>query len=229
MKLYLFIKVLFVHVAIIISIFSLFKLNSCTELKEENITRVKLVPLPNQKPEKDDHTTVVPASRPAAKKSPKQNHSYRSPETIRNTGFIKNNPRNKKQNEPKKTTVRNKIDISKIRNELKENFNEINHQNIQHNRGEIEPEYFQLVIDHLYQLWDQPGRSEIGNKHLEVKVEFQISRDGTIRDKKIITPSKIPAMDNSVIKLLRSIKKFPPFPGSLKKTMLTKVITLELT
>ncbi len=230
MKIHLSIKVLCVHIGFIISIFCLLKFKSCDELKEENITHVKLVSFPNRKPKHNlqSATAQKPQTRtPKTKKS--SNNSYRSPEAIRNSGFIKLNPPDTSLAKPEDKDVANKINISRIKHELEANFDKIQRQNIDFNTQNIEPEYFQLIINHLYELWDQPSRSEIGNKHLEVKVEFLIINDGSISRKKMITPSTIPAMDNSINKLLGSIKKFPPFPKSLKKNKLTTIITLELT
>jgi len=85
--------------------------------------------------------------------------------------------------------------------------------------------YENNVGAYLYQLWDTPDKSLLGNKRPEVKVELSIAANGRLVHAKILKPSGIAAMDESIQELLKKIKYLPAPNGGAKKITLILEVT----
>ncbi len=84
--------------------------------------------------------------------------------------------------------------------------------------------YENSVGAYLYQLWDTPDKSVLGNRRPEVKIMLNIAADGRLLNAKILKSSGVAAMDKSVKKLLRKIKYLPASgSGSRKITLILEV------
>jgi TonB family protein len=85
--------------------------------------------------------------------------------------------------------------------------------------------YENSVGAYLYQLWETPDKSILGNKRPEVKVLLNIAANGQLLDAKILKPSGLAAMDKSIQKLLQKVKYLPvPSGGARKITLILEVV-----
>ena len=85
--------------------------------------------------------------------------------------------------------------------------------------------YENSVGAYLYQHWKTPDKSVLGNKRPEVKISLFIAASGRLLNAKILSTSGIAAMDDSVKKLLNSLKYLPaPNGGSRRITLILEVI-----
>lgn len=123
---------------------------------------------------------------------------------------------------PKKTKPRIKaIDKQKLINSLKQKNVKIRSNQ---NTG-ITQSYESNVGAYLYQLWNTPDKSVLGNKHPEVKIQLNIAANGQLVYAKILKPSGVTAMDKSVQELLKKVKYLPkPSGGAKKITLILEVI-----
>ena len=124
---------------------------------------------------------------------------------------------------PKKTTPQVKpIDRQKLLTALKQKYTKIR-SNIK-NTGAAQS-YENSVGAYLYQLWDTPDKSVLGNKRPEVKIKLNIAANGQLLYAKILKPSGVTAMDKSVQELLKKVKYLPvPTGGSKEVTLILEVI-----
>ena len=119
---------------------------------------------------------------------------------------------------PKKTTPRVKpIDKQKLLTALKQKHTQIR-SNIK-NTGAAQS-YENSIGAYLYQLWDTPDKSILGNKRPEVKIQLNIAANGQLVYAKILTPSGVTAMDKSVQELLKKVKYLPVPSGGARKVIL---------
>jgi len=228
-KIKLIVKVSLSHLIVIFSLFCIIKLQSCHQNVREYVTQVKLVSYPAPQKSASNSNVPVKTAIRKAHKSVKKVMTYRSPEAIRASGFMKLEKAKTVNNVKSRKKQVKKIDITSIQQDLNMNLdvNDLNH--IGSDLKTIENDYQKYIIDLLYKSWDQPSRSEVGNDNPIVEIIIKIQRNGSITEKKIISPSQIPAMDTSIEKLLDAIIKFPPFPDTMNKDSITKNIVLELT
>jgi len=112
------------------------------------------------------------------------------------------------------------IDKQKLLNSLKYTKRSSNIKN-----KSISQSYENNVGAYLYQLWDTPDKSLLGNKRPEVKLELSIAANGRLVYAKILKPSGIAAMDESILKLLKKIKYLPAPNGGAKKITLILEVT----
>ena len=124
---------------------------------------------------------------------------------------------------PKKTTPQVKpIDKQKLLTALKQKYTKIR-SNIK-NTGAAQS-YENSVGAYLYQLWDTPDKSVLGNKRPEVKIKLNIAANGQLLYAKILKPSGVTAMDKSVQELLKKVKYLPvPSGGSKEVILILEVI-----
>ena len=124
---------------------------------------------------------------------------------------------------PVKTRPRIKpMDKQKLLNYLKQNRVKIRSNT--KNTG-IAQSYENSVGAYLYQLWDTPDKSILGNKRPEVKIQLNIAANGQLLNARILKPSGVAAMDKSVQKLLQKLKYLPvPSNGAQKITLILEVI-----
>jgi TonB family protein len=84
--------------------------------------------------------------------------------------------------------------------------------------------YYETVSVYLYDLWKQPGKSELKGLKPTVTVHVSIDASGNIKSGRIVKKSNNFPMDSSVEELLSKLKKLPPPPqGALELD-----ITLEI-
>ena len=89
----------------------------------------------------------------------------------------------------------------------------------------VSQNYENSVGAYLYQLWDTPDKSVLGNKRPEVKVQLHIAANGKLLSSKILKSSGIAAMDKSIEKLLKKIEYLPAPKGGAKKITLFLEVT----
>lgn len=85
--------------------------------------------------------------------------------------------------------------------------------------------YENSVGSYLYQLWDTPDKSALGTKRPEVKIELNIAANGQLLNAKILNPSGIAAMDESIQKLLKKVKYLPASGRGARKITLILEVT----
>jgi TonB family protein len=188
------------------------------------------------KPERPKSITVSLYTPPETSSAPP---AYIPPEKQISKKRIKEKPKKKKKKwkaakkikvskdlvyiKPKKIRPRIKtMDKKKLLTSLKQKRVKIS-SNIK-NTG-LSQSYENSVGSYLYQLWDTPDKSILGNKRPEVKVQLNIAANGQLLGAKILKPSGVAAMDKSVEELLQKIKYLPaPNGGARKITLILEVI-----
>lgn len=75
----------------------------------------------------------------------------------------------------------------------------------------------------LHDAWNQPSRAEVGRGNPKVGVSITLRSDGTVTAFQITRPSGHAAMDSSVERLLRELRKLPP-PAAFGITGAVKTI-----
>ena len=244
----LFFKVALGHSLLLIVGFFLFQVRSCRQNKTQ-IVKAKLIslPVPNQpaatpqevvdsrkntikKP--DALPAVEPKSRSLAKRKIGKTTSrkpvkYRTPEQIRRSKLTPAKSGVSAEATSRTQPSEERIDTSNFHERLAKKLNE----NRASNSYELawEHEYYQLVINELYRLWQQPTKTEVGDPFLAVKIMLKIDDSGRVTGKRVIKASGNPAMDNSVNRLLSQLSRFPPFPEKSNVNAITKTVVLKLT
>jgi hypothetical protein len=220
------IKVAMGHVAALALMFAMLQTGSCRTEKTQ-LTKVRLVSLPQPQ----DSPVGATDLREKLDSSPKRMTRevvYRTPEQIRQRGFIKTKKRSKSV--AKSVFIRKKYTFTELKNRLVQVSNSAIGSNVDISISETENNYVELITRHIYRLWDQPGRTEIhGDQRPIVKIRLRIEKSGIITIKRIITESKSSAMNNSVVRLIKDLKRFPPFPAEIDKRSIDKSVILELT
>jgi TonB family protein len=124
---------------------------------------------------------------------------------------------------PKKTAPQVKpIDKQKLLTAIKQKYTKI--------RSDIQSSgaaqnYENSVGAYLYQLWDTPDKSILGDKRPEVKIKLNIAANGQLLYAKILKPSGVTAMDKSVQELLKKVKYLPvPENGPREVILILEVI-----
>ncbi len=87
-------------------------------------------------------------------------------------------------------------------------------------------DYSQWVGQFLKEQWEPPSRLQLGGREPEVTVTLYLAPSGQIISWKMVKPSGVSIMDNSVERLLRYVRKIPyPPPKGLSEITLIMVIT----
>ena len=86
--------------------------------------------------------------------------------------------------------------------------------------------FMAAVITVLTDQWMQPTRVEIGDEEPTVTTSITVRADGTVTAFQLTKPSGVAAMDDSVERLLRKVRKLPPLG---QYGLLQSVLTIEVT
>ena len=62
----------------------------------------------------------------------------------------------------------------------------------------------------------------------QVSIQFEILRDGTVRDVRVVSASGVPALDRSALRAVSEASPLPPFPASFRIPSTTAIIEFEL-
>jgi protein TonB len=62
----------------------------------------------------------------------------------------------------------------------------------------------------------------------KVSIQFDILRDGTVRDVRVVSASGVPALDRSALRAVSEASPLPPFPASSRIPSTTAIIEFEL-
>ncbi len=95
--------------------------------------------------------------------------------------------------------------------------------------GGTRSDYDAILSSSLYRLWQQPSRSEVQNRDLEVIIRLSIQRDGRVTAKAVTKSSGHGAMDASVRRMLQELHELPPFPATLRVENLNVDVRMRLT
>jgi TonB family protein len=83
--------------------------------------------------------------------------------------------------------------------------------------------YYGTIQGILYQAWQQPP----GIAGLQTTVSIRIAKNGSITDRKQLKGSGSQAMDESVMRALRSVSSLPKLPDTIDRAFLDVTITFE--
>lgn len=94
--------------------------------------------------------------------------------------------------------------------------------------GDIEFAWYRSsVTAALYSHWQRPILTSI-REPLEVTVEFDILRDGTVRGVRIAGPSGVPSMDRSALRAVSEASPLPPLPSKWREPSLPAAFVFRL-
>lgn len=120
------------------------------------------------------------------------------------------------------------ISAEDLQKELNKKFQKYKFKpkNTQGNRppGNISQNYFDQVSAVIYQTWQQPGKSEIGNRLPTVDVDITVDGNGRVTKARISRKSGIAPMDISAARLLKNLRTLPRPPNG----RMTFTVTLEI-
>ena len=86
-----------------------------------------------------------------------------------------------------------------------------------------DPEYGQRVGKYLESRWSEPPRSLLGDRYPEVLIEIAIASDGGVTSARILRPSGVKAMDDSVASMLAALDRVPrPRGGAVSLQILMR-------
>jgi TonB family protein len=77
--------------------------------------------------------------------------------------------------------------------------------------GPFAVHYYDAVGAFLYEVWKQPSRAEVNEGRPVVTVSLKVLADGNVTQKRVLQPSGVMAMDNSVARVLEELRQLPPF------------------
>ena len=218
-------RVVVAHVIFLVLVYGILHLSHDDKRVVREFAKVKIVSVADPK-------QVDTNRKPASSISRNSNtvvstkKTYRTPAEIRNSGLISANSSTKLE-QRSKYKIEKKRRLTKFREKIRSEISSYHETDFPSDR--VEDDYFQLIVSHIYQLWDQPSKTEVGEVNPIVEIKVEVQKSGQITVKQIVSRSKIPAMDNSVSRLLKELRYFPPFPSHLKKESINKRIILELT
>lgn len=72
--------------------------------------------------------------------------------------------------------------------------------------------YLVIVREKISQAWEIPQGMVARGRRIEATVQFRIMRDGTIAESTIEVPSGQPVYDQSALRAVSLVRKFPPLP-----------------
>lgn len=87
--------------------------------------------------------------------------------------------------------------------------------------------YRAAVANALYGSWRRPVLSGIVEP-LEVRVAFEIMRDGTVRGLRVEEPSGVPVLDRSALRAVADAAPLPALPSTLREPYLPATIVFRL-
>lgn len=80
-------------------------------------------------------------------------------------------------------------------------------------KDEFDMRYGIRVGDYLKYRWTQPPRSLLGDRLPEVLIQLSIAADGRVTDARVLKPSGVKAMDESVERMLAALDRVPTPPN----------------
>jgi protein TonB len=94
--------------------------------------------------------------------------------------------------------------------------------------GQMEHAWYRdSVVAALQTAWARPVL-ESGAQNWEVTVAFEIERDGSARNPRVVTPSGVPSLDRSALRAVADASPFPPLPASWREPAVTAQIVFRL-
>jgi TonB family protein len=93
---------------------------------------------------------------------------------------------------------------------------------------EVSEQYLGRVRAQLYETWNEPHRTMIGDQPLRVTVTLTIRADGSIATRRIVKRSNNDMMNQSVEACLRILSDLPPIPAELRKAAIDINIVMQL-
>ena len=94
--------------------------------------------------------------------------------------------------------------------------------------GEMEHAWYRdSVVAALQSRWIRPVL-ERGEQDWQVTVAFEITRDGTARNPRVVVPSGVPSLDRSALRAIADASPFPPLPSSWREPAVTAQIVFRL-
>ncbi|MBN2641211.1 MAG: TonB family protein [Victivallales bacterium] len=85
--------------------------------------------------------------------------------------------------------------------------------------------YAQRIGAYLRPQWNQPAREDVGGRQPEVAIKINVSASGNVISAVITRPSGIAAMDNSVKRLLNSLRRVPAPPSGIRSVELIMALS----
>ena len=80
-------------------------------------------------------------------------------------------------------------------------------------KDEFDMRYGIRVGNYLKYRWTQPPRSLLGDRLPEVLIQLSIAADGRVTDARVLKPSGVKAMDESIKRLLANLDRVPTPPN----------------
>ena len=122
------------------------------------------------------------------------------------------------------------VDTDALHRQLLEDFAELNAEppDRQAVAVEISEQYLGRVRAQLYEAWNEPHRTMIGDQPLRVTVALTIRADGSIATGRIVRRSNNDMMNQSVEACLRNLSDLPPIPAELRKATIDINIVMQL-
>ena len=94
--------------------------------------------------------------------------------------------------------------------------------------GDVEFAWYRSsVTAALYSQWQRPILTAI-REPLEVRIEFEILRDGTVRGLRVAGSSGVPSMDRSALRAVSDASPLPPLPSTWREASLPAVFVFRL-
>ncbi len=94
--------------------------------------------------------------------------------------------------------------------------------------GDVEFAWYRSsVTAALYSHWQRPILTSIAEP-LEVRIEFEILRDGTVRGVRVSERSGVPSMDRSALRAVSDASPLPPLPSKWREPSLPAAFVFRL-
>ncbi|MDP7399926.1 MAG: TonB C-terminal domain-containing protein [Lentisphaeria bacterium] len=178
---------------------------------------------PPPAPEPPVEPPTAHAELPPAKPVPK---SYNSAEEIRQRARL-NKPVQPRSEPPPAEPA---VDTDALHRQLLEELSELNAEppDRQAVAVGISEQYLGRVRAQLYETWNEPHRTMVGDRPLRVTVALTIRADGSIATGRIVKRSNNDMMNQSVEACLRNLGDLPPIPAELRKAAIDINIVMQL-
>ncbi len=126
---------------------------------------------------------------------------------------------------PQKTVTR-KVSANDIESKLRKIYSNNNNRSpVQASQGNVSANYRDKLYTAIYQLWNQPVKSELRGKYPTVDITLTVESNGRVSSSRISQKSGVSAMDSSVSRLLRKLKQLPaPSAGRMQFTVSLEIV-----
>ena len=116
-----------------------------------------------------------------------------------------------KNNQPTKRVTQHKISANEIESKLRRVYSINNNTSpVQTSQGNVSANYRDKLYTAIYRLWNQPAKSELGGRYPVVDITLTVESSGRVSSARISHRSGVKAMDSSVDRLLKNLKRLPP-------------------